>query len=631
MTSTEIRKKYLNFFTKRNHSVIVSSSLVPLNDPTTLFTGSGMQPLIPYLLGAEHPAGKRLVNSQKAFRSGDIEDVDDNRHTTFFEMLGNWSLGDYFKKEQLPWIFEFLTDEIGIDPKRLYVTVFIGDERNKIPKDIESVEIWKNLFVSKGIKAKDVEMGSEKDASKIGMQEGDRIFYFDSNKNWWSRSGVPENMPVGEPGGPDSEIFYEFTDISHDTKYGEHCHPNCDCGRFLEIGNSVFMEYRKEGDGTFSRLSQQNVDFGGGLERIVAVSEDKSDIFKIDIFRDSLATLEKLSGKKYSDSEYTSNFRVIVDHLRSSIFLIGDGVLPSNTDQGYFVRRLLRRAVRFSDKLGIKEPLSILVPSMLSNYKEAYPETYNKMEFAQGEINKEEEKFRKTLKLGLLKFEKTFNLDTGEALEKEISGKAAFDLYQTYGFPIELIIEEAGARGIKVNSKGFEQEMIKHQSLSRAGAEQKFKGGLADTSEITTMLHTCTHLMLAGLRKYLGEHVHQAGSNITVERTRFDFTHPEKVEREVLNKVEAYVNEAIIRKCPIVIEQMSKDEAKASGVEGSFWEKYPDIVNVYKVKCDDGTTYSQELCGGPHVSNSGDIKGIFKIKKEESSSAGIRRIKAVLE
>jgi alanyl-tRNA synthetase len=615
MKSDEIRRRFIAFFEKRGHAVIPSASLVPENDPTTLFTGSGMQPMIPYLLGAAHPKGTRLVDSQKSFRTGDIDEVGDNRHTTFFEMLGNWSLGDYFKKEQLSWIFEFLTEEIGLDPERLFVSVFIGHEKYGFSKDTESVAIWKRLFKERGIEALDVEIGSEENGYIKGMRGG-RIFYYDAAKNWWSRAGIPENMPVGEPGGPDSEIFYDFG-TPHDAKYGNECHPNCDCGRFLEIGNSVFMEYQKESDEDFIPLKQKNVDFGGGLERITMAANKISDVIGVN-HKPIIEHLEKISGKAYGEKpEETRAFRIIADHIKASVFLISDNVFPSNSDQGYFVRRLIRRSVRYADRLGIqKSGLSGLVDSVVQMYQDSYPEILEKNDLIKSTIQDEENKFRKTLKEGLKQFER---------------GEDPFVLFTTYGFPFELTKELASEKGATLNEKDFEEKFRKHQELSRAGSEQKFKGGLADTSEKTTMLHTCTHLMLAGLRKYLGTDIHQGGSNITAERTRFDFNYPQKVSPEVLKQGEEYVNEAISKKCDVVSEQMPKGEAQKKGVEGSFWEKYPDTVNVYTVKCSDGTVYSAELCGGPHVKNTSDIKGHFKITKEESSSAGIRRIKAVLE
>lgn len=621
MTLDEVREKYLSFFKARGHAVIPSSPLVPENDPTTLFTGSGMQPLVPYLLGREHPSGARLVDSQKCFRSGDIEEVGDNRHTTFFEMLGNWSLGDYFKTEQLPWFFEFLTKEIGLDPNRLYVTVFAGDETLGISADNESVAMWKTLFKSVGIDAHDVFIGSEEAGGEGGMRGG-RIFYYDAKKNWWSRSGVPSLMPAGEPGGPDSEVFYDFG-TPHDETFGKECHVNCDCGRFLEIGNSVFMQYQKQADGSFTKLPKQNVDFGGGLERIVMASNHNPDIIAVN-HAPIIAFLEACTGKTYGASpSETRAFRVIADHMKAAVFLIADGVLPSNTDQGYFVRRLVRRSVRFADTLGMrKEGLAGIVAPVCDLYQKHYPTLTERAAYIHRAIEEEEKRFRQTLAKGLHEFEKIS--------AEDISGKDAFLLFSTYGFPLELTEEIARERGIRVDADGFKVEMKAHQTLSRAGAEQKFKGGLADSGEVTTMLHSTTHLMLAALRKELGSDVHQAGSNITSERTRFDFTYPEKVSRDILDRVEAYVNEAIQKKCPMRVETMKKEEARAAGVEGSFWEKYPEEVTVYSFIAPDKTVYSRELCGGPHVKNTGDIKGVFKIVKEEASSAGVRRIKGVL-
>ena len=616
MKSEEVRQKFLNFFEARGHKIVPSAPLVPENDPTTLFTGSGMQPMIPYLLGEKHPLGARIADSQKSFRTTDIDDVGDNRHTTFFEMLGNWSLGDYFKEEQLPWIFQFLTEEIGLDANKIYVTVFLGDEKNNIPKDVQSAKIWKDLFSTKGIEAKDIEMGSEENASKIGMQEG-RIFYYNVKKNWWSRGGTPDKMPAGEPGGADSEIFYEFENIPHDTKFGEKCHPNCDCGRYMEIGNSVFMEYKKNGDGTFSNLPQKNVDFGGGFERIVAASLNSPDIFQIDIFKGIIGTLEKLSNKSYSNKEHIVPMRVVADHIRSAVFLIGDGVTPSNTDQGYFVRRLLRRAIRFWDKLGIPDAgIYSLVEPLLEIYKTAYPETFIKRDFIIDEIRREEEKFRQTLEKGIKEFEK---------------GTDPFILFTTYGFPIELTEEIAKEKNVIIDRHAFDQEMKKHQDLSRAGSEQKFKGGLGDTSEKSLQYHTATHLLQQALRDVLGTHIGQKGSNITPERLRFDFTHPAKMTDEEKKKVEEIVNEKIKAGIPVQVVSLPREEAEKTGAIHFFGEKYGDTVTVYYVGENLEQAYSKEFCGGPHVKNTSELKGTFRIQKEEAVSAGVRRIKAVLE
>ncbi|MBI1839153.1 MAG: hypothetical protein HYR95_02590, partial [Candidatus Colwellbacteria bacterium] len=474
MNAAEIRKKYLEFFKKKGHTIIPSASLVPENDPTTLFTGSGMQPLIPYLLGQKHPAGVRLVNSQKCLRAMDIEEVGDNRHTTFFEMLGNWSLGDYFKQEQLPWFFEFLTEGVGLDPKRLYVTVFAGDDLLKISKDEESVDIWKNLFRSSGVEAKDVYIGSEADGYEKGMQGG-RIFAYDAKKNWWSRSGVPANMPVGEPGGPDSEVFYDFG-LPHDTKFGKNCHPNCDCGRFMEIGNSVFMEYIKNTDNSFGKLPQRNVDFGGGLERITAASNGDPDVFDIDILGNIIVSVEQALAERgskasYSEGQYVRSFRIVADHLRATTFLMGDGVMPFKSERGSVVRHLLRRSIFHIDKLGGGEGvLAAAIGSVILAYKDSYSDLDENKELILRESLAEEERFRKTLVAGMKLFEQAGGAADG------ISGVDAFLLVATHGFPFELIEELAKERGWELDVEGFKEEMAKHQEISGAGIEQKFKG-----------------------------------------------------------------------------------------------------------------------------------------------------------
>lgn len=639
----DIRKKYLDFMAKNGHAVIPSSALVPENDPTTLFTGSGMQPLVPYLMGETHPKGTKLADSQKCFRAEDIEEVGDNRHTTFFEMLGNWSLGDYFKKEQITWFYSFLIDEVGLNPENIYVTTFIGDETANVPRDTEAVELWKKLFTDKGVSSEVAEMGSEEEGGDRGMKSGERIFYYDASKNWWTRAGKIQNMPVGEIGGPDSEVFYDFG-TEHDEKFGKHCHPNCDCGRFLEIGNSVFMEYIKTEKG-FEKLPKQNVDFGGGLERIAAAAIQENDMFKVDLLWNVVEKIQTLSEKNYSDDLVA--FRVVTDHIRGATFMIGDGILPSNTEQGYFVRRLLRRAVRYADVIGVPEgKFSDLAEAVIETYKEHYVNLIDKKDEIKQAIAQEETQFRKTLENGLKQFNKislqvhvnTKVVDGKKVIDKDssvtkkaISAQNAFDLFTTYGFPIELTEEIAEEKGLVVDKAGFEKLMEEHREKSRAGAEQKFKGGLADHSEIVVQYHTSTHLLLAALRHFLGDHVHQAGSNITGERLRFDFTHPEKIDRETLDKIEDWVNKAIKTGGKVTIDMMPKETAENDPtVEGSFWDRYPDEVKVYTVNGNDGTIFSRELCGGPHVENLEDIGGTFKIKKEESSSAGVRRIKAVL-
>ena len=627
MTISEIREKYLQFYAAHGHVIISSSSLVPDNDPTTLFTGSGMQPIVPYLLGEKHPRGTRLADSQKCFRSQDIDEVGDNRHTTFFEMLGNWSLGDYFKKEQISWMFEFLTKEIGLNPKQLYITVFRGNDL--IARDTESVELWKAQFKSVGIDAVDVDF-----AEKEGMQDG-RIFYYNEKKNWWSRSGVPERMPVGEPGGPDTEMFWDFgIELGmHEVSEwkDEPCHVNCDCGRFAEIGNNVFMQYRKTETG-FEELPQQNVDFGGGLERVAFAQNNDPDMFLIDVFEPARHLLQQLSGKDYKqDQKTTYAFRVILDHLRAATFLIGDGVFPSNKDQGYFVRRLIRRSVRFANQLGITNDVCISVASsFIEKYTDAYPLLETSKETILAELAKEEKKFKATLVQGVKKFEELVS----RAIDSQISGVDAFDLLQSSGFPVELTQELAAERGLTVDIETFKTEKEKHQALSRAGSEQKFKGGLADQSDMSVKYHTATHLLHAALRKVLGEEVTQKGSNITPERLRFDFPYPEKMTDEQVIEVERIINEVISKKLSVHFEMLTLDEAKKRGAIGLFADKYAEVgdkLKVYFVGDEpSGTYFSSEVCGGPHVLNTGEL-GKFRVLKEESIGSGLRRIKAVLE
>lgn len=645
MSGNDIRSKYLAFMKANNHAVIPSAALVPENDPTTLFTGSGMQPLIPYLMGETHPMGVRIVNSQKCFRSGDIEEVGDNRHTTFFEMLGNWSLGDYFKEEQIKNFWKFLTEEIKLDPSRIYVTCYIGNPDAQIAKDTESAQIWTELFTEKGLDVKQVDIGSEENGYIVGDQGG-RIFFY-SDKNWWSRAGGPSKMPIGEPGGPDTEVFYLFPDTIHDQKWGEKCHPNCDCGRYIELGNSVFMQYVKTETG-FDNLPNKNVDYGGGLERIAAAVNNSSDVFPTN-HGPILEYFEKHSGKIYGhDEKYTKSFRIIADHMKAAVFLIADGIEPGNADQGYFVRRLIRRSVRHADILGVGEnTFANVVKPIAEMYRDVYPYLLEKVGSIADSIAREENQFRKTLENGLKQFSKIslqihlpgtrvdgkIIIDESQqpTTKKSISAQNAYELFTTYGFPIELTEEIAHEKGLVVDRKGFEKLMIEHRDVSRAGAEQKFKGGLADSSEQVIQYHTATHLLLAGLRQILGPHVHQAGSNITGERLRYDITHPEKITDDVLREVEIYVNNAIKQGGEVTIAMMSKAEAENDPtIEASFWDRYPDEVKVYTMATTDGTIVSRELCGGPHVQQLQDIKGIFTITKEESSAAGIRRIKAIL-
>jgi alanyl-tRNA synthetase len=626
ITANALRQKYLDFFIKKNHALIASASLLPENDASLLFVNSGMFPLVPYLLGEKHPAGIRLVNSQKSFRTEDIDEVGDSRHNTFFEMLGNWSFGDYFKEEQLTWWFEFMFSELKMDPAKIYHTVYVGSEDGKIEKDQESIAILKKLFAQYGVLAEegpdtlvkgDMGPGQELDFSKK------RIFAY-RDKNWWQRGDA-----VGELGGPDSETFYD-TGKEHDLAYGPYCHPNCDCGRFLEIGNSVFMQYQKTIDG-WQELKNKNVDFGGGLERILMVLNESDSIFKTDLFKLAIVKIEELSGKKYEEDKRA--FEVIADHLKAATFIVGDekGVGPANSDQGYIVRRLLRRAIRYGRQIGIEQDnwLKEIAKIYITNYQEAYPELEKNREFVFSEFDKEEEKFNRTLEKGILEFEKLASSD--------IDASAAFNLYQSYGFPLEITEELAQEKGIKVDKEGFYQKLKEHQELSRTASAGKFKGGLADHSEETTKLHTAAHLLLAALRKVLGDHVSQKGSNITAERLRFDFSHAEKVTPEQIKEIEELVNGAIFKELDVAWEEMSVNDAKETGAVGVFDSKYGETVKVYTAGKNNGKTtkdwddiFSREICGGPHVQT---LKGLgrFKITKEEASSAGVRRMKAILE
>ncbi len=623
MKSAEIRKAYLDFFKERGHAIVPSASLVPENDPTTLFTGSGMQPMLQYFLGAPHPLGKRVADSQKSFRANDIEEVGDNRHTTFFEMLGNWSFGDYFKHEQIPWMFEFLTGKLGLDPSRLYFTCFRGNESLGISKDEVSAEIWQKLLEDASV-SNGIQDFSERD----GMKEGARIFYYDEKKNWWSRVGVPQNMPEGEPGGPDSEMFWDFgieLGLHEKSEWkNEPCHVNCDCGRFLEIGNNVFMQYLKTAEG-FEKLPTPNVDFGGGLERLMmATSKNNPDIFKTDIFENAIAVLEKKSGKIYgSDIKTTRLFRIILDHIRAAVFLIGDGVVPSNTDQGYVLRRLIRRSITSSRALGMKSGfIDDIARTFIDIYRSEYSYLGERDDSIPAEIKLEESRFLLTLEKGL----KEFNFLEGPV----ISGPQAALLYQTYGFPIEVIEELALQKGFVVDKSGFEEEMEKHQEISKAGLDARFKGGLAGHSEKEVHYHTATHLLHQALRKTLGEDVKQRGSNITPERLRFDFSYPQKMTDEQKKEVEYLVNQKIAEALPVYREEMPIEEARGLGAVGLFGEKYGDIVSIYRIGADDNQ-FSLEFCGGPHVTNTSELSGTFRILKEEAISSGVRRIKAVLE
>jgi len=648
MTAQEIRNAYLKFFEERGHAVIPRALLVPQNDPTTLFTGSGMQPLLPYLLGQEHPAGVRLTDSQTCLRAQDIDEVGDNRHTTFFEMLGNWSLGDYFKAEQLPWFFEFMTGVVGLDPNKLYVTCFSGDEAHGIPKDTESADIWTKLFSAAGIEAKQVEIGSEENGAKNGMQGG-RVFFYDASKNWWCRAGGPDDMPEGEPGGPDSEMFYEFDFIEHDPAYGDNCHPNCDCGRYMEIGNSVFMEYIKTADG-FRKLPKQNVDFGAGMERIAAASINSPDMFKISVIWPIIEKLQEISGKSYDD--HTESMRVIADHLRAATFLAVDGVAPSNKEQGYVMRRLVRRAVRYAFDLGIEQNfLEQVVPVIADLYHDDYPEVAANRDSVIEVLIKEEKAFRQTLRKGLKVLLQLADMEmrtvwpnspNSEKVHKEqntLSGFELFLLYDTYGFPVELSVEEAEKQGVSVTNnwrEEFDACMTEQRARSQTAAKGVFKGGLGGQTLQHKKYHTATHLMYQALRNVLGDHVIQHGSNITEERLRFDFSHPDKMTPEQIAAVENIVNEQIAKDLKVTWEEHPTDYARNElHVLGAFGDRYGETVKCYRMQAaDTERPFSFEICGGPHVDHTLQLAEDgkrFKILKEESSSAGIRRIKAVLQ
>lgn len=598
MTINEIRERYFKFFQSKQHALIPAAPLVLEGDATTLFTSSGMQPLVPYLMGQPHPQGKRLVDSQPSIRVQDIEEVGDNRHTTFFEMLGNWSLGDYFKKEQLGFVWEFLTDPdhgLGLPKEKLYVSLFKGDE--SIPFDSESEKYWLELGVSE-----------------------DHIFSYDAKKNWWSRSGTPDQMPVGEIGGTDSEIFFEFDQIPHNSAFGEKCHPNCDCGRYMEIGNSVFMQYQKVADGSLVEMSQKNVDFGGGLERMAAATNNDPDVFKIDVFKKIISSLENTTGKNYEDSSNQKNLRIISDHLRAAVFLLSYGVLPSNKAQGYVLRRLIRRSVvKMREIMGVTPEPDVFKSALLvveSEYKKQYFSDLSES-FSVNPVSDEVLKFSKTLERGMKEFAKMDRVD----------GEKAFDMYQTYGFPLEITIELMQQRGEDLNIEDFKSAFVKHQESSRTASAGSFKGGLADSSQSTTALHTVTHLLHAALFKVLGDKVMQKGSNITSERLRFDFAADQKLTDDQVALVEEFVNQAIEKKLRVVRMEMEKQKAMDMGAKAFFGQKYPDIVSVYQIGEADHVV-SLEICGGPHVESLSEIHGHVKIVKQEALGNGVRRVYA---
>ena len=589
--SSELRSMFLKFFKDHGHAVISSASVIPENDPTVLFTTAGMHPLVPYLMGAKHPAGNRLTDVQKCVRTGDIDDVGDFSHLTFFEMLGNWSLGDYFKEQMIPWSWEFLTspEYLGLPKDRLAFSVFAGDA--DCPRDEESAELWR----------------------KCGVAD-DHIFFLPKENNWWGPAGITG------PCGPDTEMFI----ITDKEPCGPDCSPACSCGRYLEIWNDVFMQYNKKADGTFEPLQQKNVDTGMGLERTICVLNGKKSVYETDLFADILQKISELSGKEYgSDDETTRAFRIIADHMRTSTFIMGDdrGVSPSNVDQGYVLRRLIRRAVRYGMGIGMPEGFTGEVAKVIiEQYKDVYPELKRNEAFVLEQLSLEESRFARTLKQGNREFEKLVE----KVQDGQIDGVSAFHLYDTYGFPVEMTQELARERGLTVDMDGFHECFRKHQATSQAGAEQRFKGGLADHSEQSARLHTATHLLHAALRKVLGPEVAQKGSNITAERLRFDFSFGRKMTKEELAEVERLVNEAIESHTPITCEEMTVAQAKEQGAIGLFESKYGEKVKVYTMG-----PYSKEICGGPHAQNTGDLVS-FKIKKEESSSAGVRRIKAVI-
>ena len=592
LTSESLRELYLNFFKEKGHAVIPSASLIPENDPSVLFTTAGMHPLVPYLLGEKHPAGTRLTDVQKCVRTGDIEDVGDPSHCTFFEMLGNWSLGDYFKKEMISWSYEFLTSEkyLGIPVEKLAVTVFEGDE--DAPRDEESAAYWEQAGIPK-----------------------DRIFYLPKKNNWWIAGTTG-------PCGPDTEMF-----IDRGTpKCSPECSPACDCGKYLEIWNDVFMQFEKHADGTYTKLKQKNVDTGMGLERTLSILNGVPTVYDTDVFDGAKAEIEALTGKKYGESEdVTRAFRIILDHVRTATFMLGDqkGVTPSNVDQGYVLRRVIRRAVRFGRQLGLQHgKLSAIAEKFVEKYKNVYPELKQNEQRIITELNKEEDKFSKALEDGLKEFNKVVSHIEGSVFP----GKTAFRLFDTFGFPIEMTEELAKERGFILDKAGYEEAYKKHQSESHAGSEQKFKGGLAEQNETTARLHTATHLLNAALKSVLNDDgINQRGSNITVERLRFDFNFPRKLTADELKAVEAWVNDAIKANVPVTMEETTVEEAKKAGAVGIFNDKYGEKVKVYTIG-----KYSKEICGGPHAKTTGELKS-FKIIKEEASSSGVRRIKAVIE
>ena len=608
ISSADIVNKYINFFKDRGHIQIPNSPLVLQNDPTTLFTSSGMQPLVPYLLGEIHPQGTRLVNVQNAIRTQDIEEVGDNRHTTFFRMLGNWSMGDYFKKEEIPWLWEFLTRELELPKEKLYITVFEGID--DIPKDEEAVNIWNDVLKSEG------------------LNPNERIYYYSDKSNWWSRAGVPSKMPIGEPGGPSTEVFYEFSAVQHDSKYGKKCHPNCECGRYMEIGNSVFMQYIKAKDGSFQALPKNNIDFGGGLERMSAATHDTPDVFTTDLYLPIIKTLEEQTGKSYKDAINQSHMRVIADHIKAAVYLIIDDVIPSNKEHGYILRRLLRRAAVKMHQLTGGQLHADFFRSLtnevfrIEEKIEDRIHTQTQKTLIQDVIADEIQKFAKTLDRGLKEVEKNVNtLDD-----------RAFDLYQSYGFPFELLKEIAKEKDKVLNDDKFQVQLKQHKESSRTASVGKFRGGLADHQKKTLMGHTATHLLHQALRDVLGIHVFQTGSNITTERIRFDFNYEQKLTYEEINRIESIVNEKIANDLPVHFEMIPTQKAKELGAIGLFVDTYADISKIYFIgdtSRNPKDAYSIEFCGGPHVKKTGLLIN-FKIIKQENLGKSQKRLYAIV-
>ena len=624
MNASEIRQKFLEYQTSRGHQIIAPARLVLENDPTTLFTGSGMQPLLPYLLGEPHPAGQRLADSQPCLRLQDIEDVGDPRHTTVFEMLGNWSLGDYFKQEQILAFFKFLTEVVGLDPHKIYVTCFIGNEKYGIPKDTESAEIWQRVFAEAGVKAEIAEIGSSEDGAKRGIKGNEHIFFYDDHENWWSRGGGVETTPIGDPCGPDSEVFYDFGEDKQDVaKYGKS-HPASDGARFMEIGNQVFMQYKRNQDGTFSELTKKNIDFGAGLERIAAAAMDSFDVFETSLLKPIITKLEAISGLSYAD--HTEEMRVIADHLRGAYLLSAQGLVPSNKQQGYALRRLIRRAVMKATNLGIDQDfLAQIVPIIAENYQDLSDEILTNRADALNVLIREEQAFRRSIHRGLKELHKL--------KDQGLTGKELFMLQDTYGFPLELSLEEAKQNQISLSENWqaeFQASLDEQRERSQTASKGMFKGGLEDHGEASVKYHTATHLLLAALQKIVDPNIAQAGSNITSERLRFDFNLDRKLTDEEKKQIEDQVNQWIEEDYPVSFAEYDKAYARdILKAHGSFWEKYGDVVKVYTIGAAEKPV-SRELCGGPHVEHTG-VLGHFKIKKEESSAAGIRRIKAILD